>query len=158
MSFQTDDLSMLVLGVLGDQPPDTGQPRLPDGLHCRWLFNPERGFPWHGFYLFRRESQPRQPRCLSPELRRFRPGPLQSVQLPTTLGSLSSARPLVFTEEFPPTGVVEVDLNQGVLLRFDLPPGESRRGGWTCGSGCATPDRRRPGPASTSALFPSAPH
>ena len=86
MSFQTDDLSMLVLGIEGDHPPPAAdQPALPNGIHCRWLFAPERGFPWYGFYLFRRESQPRQPRCLSLELRRFRPGPLQSGRLATPL-------------------------------------------------------------------------
>jgi hypothetical protein len=127
MSFQTDDLSMLILGVQGDQPPDAEQPALPNGIHCRWLFAPERGFPWHGFYLFRRESQPRQPLCLSPALRRLRPGTSQGLVLETPLGRLGSARPFVFTEEFPPSGVVEVDLNQA-MLRFDLPAGvEARR-------------------------------
>ncbi|MEA2602071.1 MAG: hypothetical protein QOF89_3063 [Acidobacteriota bacterium] len=128
MSFQTDDLSLLVLGIEGDQPPDAEQPALPNGIHCRWLFAPERGFPWAGFYLFRRETRPSRPRCLSPELRRFHPGNSQSLSVETPVGRLSSAKPLVFTEEFPPDGAVEVDLNQGTLLRFDLPPGvEARR-------------------------------
>ncbi|MFL6192671.1 MAG: hypothetical protein ACJ75H_00760, partial [Thermoanaerobaculia bacterium] len=128
MSFQTDDLSLLVLGIEGDQPPDAEQPALPNGIHCRWLFAPERGFPWAGFYLFRRETRPSRPRCLSPELRRFHPGSSQSLSVETPVGRLSSAKPLVFTEEFPPDGAVEVDLNQGALLRFDLPPGvEARR-------------------------------
>src|SRR5436305_14953989 len=122
MSFQTDDLSLLVLGIEGDHPPDTGQPALPDGIHCRWLFAPERGFPWHGFYLFRRESQPRQPRCLSLDLRSLRPGASQGLSLETPLGRLSSAKPLVFTEEFPPTDTVEVD-PKSALLRCDLPAG-----------------------------------
>lgn len=126
MSFQTDDLSLLTLGILEDKPPDADQPKLPDGIHCRWLFPPERGFPPHGFYLFRRESTPRKPRCLSPELRRFHPGTSQSLSLETQLGRLSSAKPLVFTEEFPPAGVVEVDLNPA-LLRFDLPAGIEAR-------------------------------
>ncbi len=126
MSFQTDDLSLLVLGIAGDHPSDAGQPALPDGIHCRWLFAPERGFPWFGFYLFRRESQPRQPRCLSLDLRPLRPGTSQSLSLETPLGRLSSAKPLVFTEEFPPTDTVEVDL-KSALLRFDLPAGVQAR-------------------------------
>src|SRR5436305_2341491 len=126
MSFQTDDLSLLVLGIEGDHPPDTGQPALPDGIHCRWLFAPERGFPWHGFYLFRRESQLRQPRCLSLDLRSLRPGASQGLSLETPFGRLSSARPLVFTEEFPPTDTVEVDL-KSALLRLDLPVGVKAR-------------------------------
>ncbi len=126
MSFQTDDLSLLTLGILEDKPPDADQSKLPNGIHCRWLFPPERGFPWHGFYLFRRESTPRKPLCLSPELRRFRPGTSQSLSLETPLGRLSSAKPLAFTEEFPPAGVVEVDLNPA-LLRFELPAGVEAR-------------------------------
>ncbi|HTG35304.1 MAG TPA: hypothetical protein VLB76_20480 [Thermoanaerobaculia bacterium] len=122
MGFQTDDLSLLVLGIEGDHPPDAGQPALPNGIHCRWLFAPEQGFPWFGFYLFRRESQPRQPRCLSLDLRSLRPGASQGLSLETPLGRLSSARPLVFTEEFSPTDTVEVDL-KSALLRFDLPAG-----------------------------------
>src|SRR3954469_20744969 len=126
MSFQTDDLSMLVLGIEGDHPPDAGQPALPNGIHCRWLFAPERGFPWFGFYLFRRESQPRQPRCLSLDLHPLRPGTSQSLRLQTRPGPLSSAKPPVFTEEFPPTDTVEVDL-KSALLRFDLPAGVQAR-------------------------------
>jgi hypothetical protein len=126
MSFQTDDLSMLVLGIEGDHPPDAGQPALPNGIHCRWLFAPEREFPWHGFYLFRRESTPRQPRCLSLDLRPLRPGASQGLSLETPLGRLSSAKPLVLTEEFPPTDTVEVDL-KSALLRFDLPAGVQAR-------------------------------
>lgn len=127
MSFQTDDLSLLTLGILDDQPPDADQPPLRNGLHCRWAFDPERGFPWYGFYLFRRESTPSRPRCLSSYLDGLIPGSPRGNRLETLLGSLSSARPLVFTEEFPPAGTVEVDLNQGALLRFDLPAGVQAR-------------------------------
>lgn len=126
MSFQTDDLSMLVLGIAGDHPPNTDRPALPQGNHCRWLFAPERGFPWYGFYLFRRESLPSQPRCLSLDLRGLRPGASQGLSLETSFGRLSSAKPLVLTEEFPPTDTVEVDL-ESALLRFDLPAGVQAR-------------------------------
>ncbi|HEY4575897.1 MAG TPA: hypothetical protein VIJ26_18095, partial [Thermoanaerobaculia bacterium] len=126
MSFQTDDLSMLVLGIAGDHPPDAGQPALPDGIHCRWMFAPERGFPPFGFFLLRRESQPRQPRCLSLDLRPLHPGASKSLSLETPLGRLSSSKPLVFTEEFPPADTVEVDL-KSALLRFDLPAGVQAR-------------------------------
>jgi hypothetical protein len=127
LSFNTDALSLLALGIRGD-PPVGPQPRLPDGVHLRWSPDPVRGFPWYGFYLFRRESRPSRPRCLSVELRRFRPGTSQSLRLETPLGRLSSAKPLVFSDDFPATGLVEVDLDQGAPLRFDLPAGvEARR-------------------------------
>jgi hypothetical protein len=128
MSFQTDDLSMLVLGIQGDTPPDADQPPLPDGIHCRWQSAPDRGFPPYGFVLVRRESEPRRPRCLSEHLQPLRPGMVRGTRLDTRLGRLSSSQPLVFTEEFPSSGVVEVDLDRGAPLRFDLPAGvEARR-------------------------------
>src|SRR4051794_28622917 len=114
MSFQTDDLSMLVLGILGDKPPDAEQPPLRDGIHCRWQFTPERelpglfvvsppkrGFPWYGYYLFRRETQVRKPRCLSEILVGLQPGFSVGTRLETRLGRLSGAAPLVLREEFP---------------------------------------------------------
>lgn len=127
MSFQTDDLALLALGIQGDQPPDTVQPPLADGMHCRWVFAKERGFPWYGYYLFRRESLPRQPLCLGPYLEGIRPGSSRGTRLETRLGRLSSAQPLVFTEEFAPAGVSEVDLDRGAPLRFDLPAGVEAR-------------------------------
>ncbi len=128
MSFNTEALTLLTLGIRGDQPFGSERPALPDGNHCRWFPDQDLGFPWHGFYLFRRESRPSRPRCLSAELRHLRPGTSQSIRLETTLGRLSSAKPLVFTEDFLPAGLVEVDLAQGASLRFDLPGGvEARR-------------------------------
>ncbi len=118
MSFQTDDLALLALGILGDKPPDPDQPPLPDGVHCRWTFAEERGFPWHGFYLFRRESRPRRPKCLSQETGSLRPGLSRGSSLNTRLGRLTGTQPLRFTDDFPATGAVEIDLGAG--LRFDL--------------------------------------
>jgi hypothetical protein len=34
------------------------QPKLKDGLHLRWAFRHERGFPWYGYCLFRRIHSP----------------------------------------------------------------------------------------------------
>jgi hypothetical protein len=111
-------LSLLVLGIRNDASVGP-HPRLPDGVHLRWFLDPDLGFPWYGYYLFRRESRPSRPRCLSWELRRFQPGPFPSTRLDTTLGRLSSTKALVFTDDFPASGLVEVDLASG--LRFELP-------------------------------------
>jgi hypothetical protein len=64
MPLQTDNLVMAGLGVRGDVPPNAVQPPLPDGIHLRWSFLAELGFPWHGFFLFRRLHQPGRPVCL----------------------------------------------------------------------------------------------
>ncbi|HWN43314.1 MAG TPA: fibronectin type III domain-containing protein [Thermoanaerobaculia bacterium] len=122
MSFQTDDLTILALGIRGDQPPpDSAQPPLPDGIHLRWLFEQGKGFPLHGFYLFRRENRPRGPVCLSPLLEGTRPGSTRSTRLDTRLGRLSTAHALVWTDDFAPSGTVEADGREG--LRFELPAG-----------------------------------
>ncbi|HEV8239547.1 MAG TPA: hypothetical protein VGS57_09280 [Thermoanaerobaculia bacterium] len=127
MSFNEDDLTMLVLGIQGDEPVDPAQPPLPEGNHLRWFPSQDRGFPWFGFYLFRRESRPSRPRCLSIELRRLRPGTYPGSRLDVALGRLISVRPLVFTEQFPAADTVEVDLSQGGSLRFELPSGADAR-------------------------------
>ncbi|WP_435158759.1 hypothetical protein [Haladaptatus sp. DFWS20] len=49
-------LSSAVLGVNGDVQANERFPRLAEGIHLRWGFEPERGFPQYGFYLFRRPT------------------------------------------------------------------------------------------------------
>lgn len=126
MAFQTEDLALLTLGIRGDQAPDNDRPLLPDGVHLRWSISQEKGFPLHGFYLFRRESRPSQPLCLSPYLEGLLPGSTRNLRLDTQIGRLSNSQPLVWTDDFAPNGTVEADDRAG--LRFDLPPGiEARR-------------------------------
>src|ERR1051326_8997379 len=117
----SDRLAMLGLGIVGDTPIDPEQPPLVDGVHLRWAPDQDAGFPWGGFYLFRRESTPSHSVCLRPQLERFRPGATQSTQIKTRAGQLSSSKPLVFTDDFAPAGVAEVDLH--AQLSFDRPPG-----------------------------------
>jgi hypothetical protein len=115
-----DQVTMITLGIRGDQPADPEQPTLVDGIHLRWMPDPDVGFPWYGFYLFRRESAP--PRlCLAAELGDVTPATPASLSVVTNLGRLSSPKALVFTDDFAPKGTVEVDL--GAPLRFDLPDG-----------------------------------
>ena len=54
MALQTQNLTLVGLGSAKDTPPNAEQPPLIDGIHLRWAFKRELGFPWHGFYLFRR--------------------------------------------------------------------------------------------------------
>ena len=53
-------LAMVRLGTLDDSPENALQPKLVNAVHLRWAFRPDLGFPWHGFYLFRRNSKLRQ--------------------------------------------------------------------------------------------------
>jgi hypothetical protein len=113
----TERLRMIALGIRGDQPVDPEQPPLVDGVHCRWSPAQELGFPWYGFYLFRRETRPKR-RCLKQQLVADPPS-LHSVRHETTIGTLSSATPLTFTDDFPEPGTPEVDLR--APIRFELP-------------------------------------
>jgi hypothetical protein len=117
-----ESLTLLALGIRGDQPVDSEQPPLPDGVHLRW-FPAEQAFglPWNGFYLFRRESQPIHSLCLSTQLGKIFPRQSNDLRLPTKLGTLSSTQPLLFTDDFAPSGTIEIDLR--APLRFDLPDG-----------------------------------
>lgn len=68
---QKADLSLISISIVGDQPTTSLQPVLPDGIHLRWSFihqvSPLRkpGFPWHGYFLFRRVSDFREFICLN---------------------------------------------------------------------------------------------
>jgi hypothetical protein len=67
MALQTNNLVMLGLGIQGDRPPNSVQPPLVDGIHLRWAFKPELGFPWYGFHLFRRSHRDGELQCDSQE-------------------------------------------------------------------------------------------
>ncbi|MFZ1218809.1 MAG: hypothetical protein WAO00_05910, partial [Chthoniobacterales bacterium] len=129
MAIQTDNLVMAALGVVKDQPPlGSGQPELTKGVHLRFAFAPERGFPWHGYYLFRRKHSASEPRCLSSKFKQeWKPGPWHNVRADFTGGVFSSNTDLVFLDQFSPAGVSEFDLRGRNSLRFELPPGERAR-------------------------------
>jgi len=121
MGLQASDLVMRALGIRGDAPTVAEQPPLVDGVHLRWAMRRERGFPWHGFYLFRRPSNRDDKRtCLGSSLRGIEPGQ-GPVQWPAAGGRLSSPAPLVFTDDFPITSLVEIDLRGRAFVRFDRP-------------------------------------
>lgn len=118
---------MIGLGVLNNQPPDPYQPALPNGIHLRWKFLRELGFPWYGFYLFRRPAQVGQPLCLSKITGGLKKGIWPENKLYTALGVLSSDANLVLTDEFTPANQVEFNLADRNHLRFELPEGEPAR-------------------------------
>ncbi|HEU4793610.1 MAG TPA: hypothetical protein VFS96_08125, partial [Nitrolancea sp.] len=124
MPLQTQNLVMIGLGVKGDSPPNELQPPLVDGVHLRWAFKRDLGFPWYGFYLFRRRHQRGRPICLSPMLQTVPVGPTGSSRISTTAGEISSDQNLVLTDDFPASGTPELDLAGRRYLRLTLPPGE----------------------------------
>lgn len=122
---------MLALGTIGDSPPNTLQPPLDDGIHLRWSFEQSLGFPWYGFFLFRRHHRPGRPLCLSQYLARP-PEPSAgeapvATLLSTPLGGISSDRPLSFTDDFSPPGQWELDLDGGSYLRLEFPSDQPAR-------------------------------
>jgi hypothetical protein len=127
MPLQTRNLVMTALGVQGDTPPNQLQPPLRDGIHLRWAFKTDLGFPLHGFYLFRRTSLAGSPVCASQSLQGLQTGRWPTETLPTSVGQLSSDSQLLLTDEFPPTGTVELELDSRSYVRCDLSPGEPAR-------------------------------
>ena len=125
MPLQTRNLWMVGLGTVGDVPPNSLQPPLHDGMHLRWTFAPARGVPWFGYYLLRRDSGHRAIQgCISNELKGHEPGPWPSTTFPVAFGTLSSDQPLVFTEDFEPIGVAELDLEKRQAITLTITPGD----------------------------------
>src|SRR5215813_2085725 len=110
MSLQTPNLLMVGLGSSGDVPPNAEQPALIDGLHLRWAFKRELGFPWFGYYLFRRLHDPGTLSWLSQHTGQLRPGPWPGSSLDTPLGRVVSDKNLMLTDDFAPQGSIEFDL------------------------------------------------
>ena len=93
-----------------DRPLPTLQPPLKEGIHLRWAFDPARGFPWYGFYLFRRLSPTGgTATCASSQFGGLTPGPRSSTSLAIGLGTFQSDQNLVLTDDFSPTGTVELE-------------------------------------------------
>jgi hypothetical protein len=116
---------MLALGVEGDVPPTSSQPPLVSGMHLRWAFAADAGFPWHGFYLFKRPSRTASLRCFAPHWHVLSSLP-PAQQWTSPLGTISSEVPLVPVPgpfmAFPP--LIELDLRRRKSIRVELPPGD----------------------------------
>ena len=123
MALQTQRLVMVGLGSRGDAPPDALQPPLRDGVHLRWAMARELGFPWHGFFLFRREHRRAELTCMGRGTAHLEPGPWPSNTLSIAFGEFSSDRPLLLTDDFALAGIIEFDLRDRRYLRFTLGAG-----------------------------------
>lgn len=127
MPLQTQEVVLIGLGLEGDAPPNAMQPPLSRGVHLRWAFRRDRGFPWFGFYLFRRPSRGGDPICLLSSLGQRKPQRLPDLTLNFPAGDVESDAPLILTDDFPPSGFVEFDLENRRYLRFHLPFGSPAR-------------------------------
>ncbi|MGB1250218.1 MAG: fibronectin type III domain-containing protein [Candidatus Promineifilaceae bacterium] len=121
MPLPSPVLRMQAIGIRDYSPPQDvpDAPFLKDGIHLRWAFARASGFPWHGFYLFRRKSERGKHLCSAESLATFQPGQLQTNILTTGIGRFESTRNLRLTDDFPDPGRVEIDLNNS--LRCLLP-------------------------------------
>lgn len=120
MGLQTQNLVMVGLGILEDAPPNQLQPPLVDGIHLRWAFKRELGFPWFGFHLFRRLHRNGDPLWLSHATSGLTTGPWPGDKLSIPPRQISSDQNLLLTDDFPPGGAVEFDLDGRGYLRFTL--------------------------------------
>lgn len=132
MSLQTQNLVMVGLGIENDAPPDERQPQLVDSVHLRWAFKPERGFPWHGYYLFRRKHIPGTPeRLLRDALSGLGAGLLPPERYITPHGVIKADHRLKVRDDFdwrPPDPRFGIDLSKGFLFfEFEQPASVSRR-------------------------------
>src|SRR5260370_6045362 len=91
-------LSMIGLGTLHDSPTNSLQPKLVDAVHLRWAFRPDLGFPWHGFYLYRRNSKRETGLCLSSQLAHLKAGPLNTSSWNSGIGLVSSDKLLLLRD------------------------------------------------------------
>ncbi len=122
MGLQTDDLVMIGRGITDGQTVNpAGQPIMANGNHLRFAFARERGFPWWGFYLFRRLHQGSKTVCAWPQ-----PGAKGSVvQSPEGTWSCPPPAELKLDNSFAPTTKFEFDLRQCQAVQFDLPSGRT---------------------------------
>src|SRR5262245_16962978 len=127
MALQTSNLTLVGLGCSKDAPPNSVQPTLIDGIHLRWAFKRELGFPWHGFYLFRRAHDPGTLSWLSQHTGQLPKGPWPGNSFDTPLGRVFSDKNLFLTEDFPPQNLVEFDLDNRNLLGVVFPEAEPVR-------------------------------
>lgn len=102
---------MTGLGVQGDAPAVSIQPKLKDGIHLRWATTPDLAFPWFGFFLFRRQLGNEAPKtCIFPLSQHLPPGLQSTASIVLARNEVvESDLPINLTEDFPPANSSEVD-------------------------------------------------
>lgn len=116
---------MTGIGILGDMPPNDIQPLIVDGIHLRWNSIRELGFPWYGYFLFRRPHGPGDPVSIAHSLPQAQPDTWPDQFLNTPYGRFTSDEKLILTESFGPASTRELALSGRKHLRYDLHPSDS---------------------------------
>jgi len=121
MGLQTDRLVLVGQGVAAPLAGDGLF--LWRGVHLRWVFPAEVGFPLHGYYLLARPSLGQE---TSSVIRFSDHHPGEGIPSPyiVGLGRLVSDRDLLFTHRFSSESAVELDLRSRQFLRYELPAGD----------------------------------
>jgi hypothetical protein len=120
---------MIALSVLDDKPPNALQPPLARGIHIRWASSREAGFPWGGYYLFRREhiaknfTQHRA--CIREGLFALWKSARATKSLVFDGGKLSSDINFTFVEPLRASDTVGLDLTGNRGIWFSANPGDS---------------------------------
>lgn len=112
---------MVALSIVGDSRVNVLQEKLAEGIHLRWGFERDLGFPWHGFYLYRRVHQPGNIACFGNIIQKLALTGPSGKQVRTPYGTISSDRNITLTDEFPSPGISELDLENRNHLRFTFP-------------------------------------
>lgn len=118
--LQGPNLTMVGLGVANDTPVNALQPKLAGGIHLRAMFDRDLGFPWYGFYLFRRPSGPAAPVCLAAWTASLPVGAMAVTTRDTPLAQIRSDANLVVCDDFPAKGRAELNLDGRRALRVEL--------------------------------------
>lgn len=124
MTIQSNDLTALALGITGDVPPSSLQPPVRNGVHIRYATSFARGFPWFGFYLFRRPRRTLLETCLGPQLARLKPGKTGKTRLDLAGVSFTAAAPIELIGQSAATDTTGIALPSAgsVEMRFDKAP------------------------------------
>lgn len=139
MPVQTKNLVMVGLGFLDEAQVDPELPAVAAGVHLRWSFLREQGFPLHGYSLFRRRYEvARAPLLrLSEALAGRQAGSTGSNSLSLSIGghvvSVQANGTLELVNQFAldqrngtltrgmPDGTAEIDLRQNSIFEIGLP-------------------------------------
>lgn len=108
MNLQSDDLTGLGIGIIGDQPPLSSQPVVIDGVHLRYAPSFTKGFPWYGFYLFRRLHRDSLKECLGDQLSNTKLLKTRELKHPFSGVTFHSTDKIEFVDEFPKRESVEI--------------------------------------------------
>jgi hypothetical protein len=125
MTLQTQELVMLGLGIKDDRLGGLQPSELRNGIHLRWAFKRNLGFPYYGFYLFRRHHQEKTKSTCVGNIINSLENIGKSNLLNLDIGQFSSDNTLSLVFALGPSATIRgFDLRNRQYLRFSLPTGK----------------------------------